>query len=160
MASFKTLLLGSALSMLTPRAFAQGYQCPLMMPDELTALEFAYGLQNWLYQFYSSMGSYSADDFAAFPNASMTQSNGETLAANLATNMAGLTKQAQLGVEALTELAGGMDLSSQCQFTYPPGLDDSPMAFFMSAYFIEATLCGTFIGKDASSSAPSIYSLN
>ena len=134
-------------------ASAQGYQCPLQMPDEVTALEFAYGIQNWLYMFYSSMNGYTADDFAQFPNASMTQSNGETLAANLATNMAGLTQQAELGVQALKDLAGGMDLSSSCDFMYPPGLDQSPMAMFMSAYYAEATLCGAFIGK---SNTPSI----
>lgn len=52
------------------------------MPGEITVLEYAYGVRNWLSMFYSSIGDYSAGTFAGFPGAAETQSNGETLAAD------------------------------------------------------------------------------
>ncbi|TKA23368.1 hypothetical protein B0A54_17950, partial [Friedmanniomyces endolithicus] len=39
---------------LATKVAGQGYQCPLMMPSDATALKFAYGVQNWLYQYYNT----------------------------------------------------------------------------------------------------------
>lgn len=154
---FSTTLM-SALGLLASQVAGQGYQCPLMMPDEVTALEFAHGVQNWLYQYYSTKGGTTADQFADFPNATMVQSNGETLAMNIANNFAGLEQQAKLGVEALEQLATGKDLSSSCDFTWPAGIDTSAMDFFTASYFIEATLCGTFIGMPSCYNLATLYS--
>ncbi|KAK0301878.1 hypothetical protein LTR01_009102 [Friedmanniomyces endolithicus] len=131
---------------LATQVAGQGYQCPLMMPSDATALKFAYGVQNWLYQYYNTKGGTSASQFATFPNATTVQSNNETLGMNLATNFAGLEQQAKIGVQAIEHLAKSKDLSSPCAFTWPAGINTSVMDFFTAAYYMEATLCGTFIG--------------
>ncbi len=135
---------------LATQVAGQGYQCPLMMPSDATALKFAYGVQNWLYQYYNTKGGTSASQFATFPNATMVQSNNETLGMNLATNFAGLEQQAKIGVQAIEHLAKSKDLSSPCAFTWPAGINTSVMDFFTAAYYMEATLCGTFIGASSS----------
>ena len=146
-----TFIIGSAFGILTIQVAAQGYECPLIMPSDATALKFAYGMQNWLYQYYKTKGGTSASQYSMFPMATMIQSNNETLEMNLATNFAGLEQQAKLGVEAIEQLAMGMDLSSSCDYTWPASIETSVMDFFMAAYYIEATLCGTFIGQSSSS---------
>lgn len=124
-----------------------GYQCPLMMPQEVSALKFAHAIQSWLNMYYEKNNGMAKDsDFSKFPNASMVQSNGMSLGDNLATNMEGLGKQAKLAVQALEMLGMGHDLSSDCDWSYPPGLDDSAKSYYMSSSFLEATLCGAFIG--------------
>lgn len=139
-----------SVGVLATQVAAQGYQCPLTMPSDVTALKFAYGVQNWLHQYYSTKGVTSASQFASFPNATMVQSNNETLAVNLAANFAGLAQQAELGVHAIEQLANDKDLSAPCAFAWPAGIDTSVMDFFTAAYYIEATLCGTFIGAVSS----------
>lgn len=135
--------------------------CPSMpCSADVTALEFAFSVQNFLYQFYKQNGDYSGSEFSSFPNASMIAMNGQTLAENIASNMNGLQRQAMLGVEGIKNLAMDIDLANigystpNCSYTFPPSLNEGGgMQFVVTAYYIEATLCGTFIGVLFSSPA-------
>lgn len=151
-----SVIFTSALSAFSGLASAAssnaGYVCPITPPQDATALEFAYAVQKFLYNFYEANGNYSSQMFSSFPNATVPQMNGMSLASDLATNFAGLEKQAQLGVEGismLSSMAGSGYKQPMCQYSYPPGFQSGGSAkeFVMSSYFIEATLCGTFIGK-------------
>lgn len=145
-----TSLSGLTIAALASQVAADGYQCPLMTPQEVTALKFAHAIQSWLSMYYEkNNGMAEGSDFSMFPNASMVQMNGETLGDNLATNMAGLGKQAKLAVQALEMLGMGHDLSSDCDWTYPPGLQESAKSYYMSSSFLEASLCGAFIGMSS-----------
>lgn len=149
----------AALALLTTGTAAQnsssgggyhggGYICPITTStQDMTSLEYGWVVQNFLYKYYTANGDFSASDFARVPMSDMMASNGMSKAENLATNMNGLTTQARLAVEGLQELgATQMD----CDYSYPPSVQDDPMAFVVAAAYIEATLCGTFIGKSTS----------
>lgn len=152
----KRLFLGCVLGVLATQTSASGggYMCPTTASSsDAAALEFAYAVQDFLYQFYEQNGNYSASDFSGFPNASTTTMNGEMLSQDIATNMNGLQKQAMLGVQGIQALAAEIDASSMgymmpnCSYMYPPSLEQAgAQQFVMAAYYIEATLCGTFIG--------------
>lgn len=152
-----SVVLTSALSAFTGLATAQsgaGYVCPIAPPEDATALEFAYAIQRFLYNFYEANGDYMESMFSSFPNASMTGHDGMPLSADLATNFAGLRKQSQLavqGIQQLSSMAGSGYEEPTCEYSYPPGFQSggSAMDFLMSAYYIEATLCGAFIGEKA-----------
>lgn len=146
------IILASTLATAVSAQSSAGYVCPINPPQDATALEYAYAMQNFVYSFYQANGDFSMDMFSSFPNASMTGMNGKPLTADLAANFNGLTKQAMLGVEGITELsknAGSGYMQPSCDYTYPPDFTSnaSPMDFVKSAYFIEATMCGVFIGK-------------
>jgi len=159
----KNLFVGGLLATLTSGTSANsgGYICPSMpCSADVTALEFAFSVQNFLYQFYKQNGDYSGSEFSSFPNASMIAMNGQTLAENIASNMNGLQRQAMLGVEGIKNLAIDIDLANigystpNCSYTFPPSLNEGGgMQFVVTAYYIEATLCGTFIGVLFSSPA-------
>lgn len=155
MHGLKQFAAGSALALLATQVQAEhnyitndgGYICPVQMStQDMTSLEYGWVVQNFLYKYYVANGEFSASDFAKVPMSDMMASNGMTKAENLATNMNGLTTQAKLAVEGLQELgATQMD----CDYSYPPSVQDDPMAFVVAAAYIEATLCGTFIGMVA-----------
>lgn len=159
----KQLLASGALALLSTQAQADhgsysndgGYMCPIpMSTQDMTALEYGWVVQNFLYKYYMANGEFSASDFAKVPMADMMAMNGMTKADDLATNMNGLTTQAKLAVEGLQEL-GATEMD--CDYSYPPSVQDDPMAFVVAAAYIEATLCGTFIGMPIAESAQNQY---
>ena len=123
------------------------YMCPAMPSDgDQTSLHYAYTIQNLLNIYYSSI-PVNASFFSGLPNADMMASNGMTLAENTVTNVMGLAKQAELGAEAIKEeMMGSMSTSMpmECQYVLSPAPNAS--AHLMNAFYIEATLCGAFIG--------------
>lgn len=148
----KTTAAGGAFALLASQALAAhngsysgGYQCPIQMStQDMTAVEYGWVVQNFLYKYYTANGPFSSSDFEKVPMADMQAMNGMTKAENLATNMNGLTTQARLALEGLQGLgATQMD----CDYSYPPKVSEDPMAFVVAAAYIEATLCGTFIGE-------------
>lgn len=143
----KTMAAGAALALPAVQAT---YQCPISAPKEVTALKYAYAVQDFLYKYYDANGPYDASGFANFPNATMMTVGGVTIAEAVASNMNGLTQQAMLGVEAIKELASNVNpdaMWDECDYSYPPLLMDAQsMDFVQAIYYIEATLCGTFIG--------------
>ena len=127
-----------------------GYVCnnAMIQPTEADAstLTYAYAIQNLLVKWYNQY-DFSADNFSSLPNADQESSlNGETMAANVAANMAGLKQQAQLGLQAIQQLGDVVGAQMpECDYTLPPGLPNVTQAI-MSATLVEATLCGAFIG--------------
>ncbi|TKA27345.1 hypothetical protein B0A50_04956 [Salinomyces thailandicus] len=127
-----------------------GYVCnsnAMIQPTEADAntLTYAYAIQNLLVQWYDQY-SFSESDFSALPNADAVQMNGQSMAANVAANFAGLKQQATLGLQAIQQLGDVVGASMpSCDYNLPPGLPNVTAAI-MSATLVEATLCGAFIG--------------
>lgn len=122
------------------------YQCPITMPGEPAALEFAYSVQKLLYNYYQSV-PVNTTFFDTLPmGAIVSPLDNMTMSANVVSNLEGLQNQAMLGVQGLSDLGSmypGFHEPS-CMYTYPAVINAS--SHIMNAYFIEATLCGAFIG--------------
>lgn len=122
------------------------YQCPVMPQAPGLAIQYAYTIQTLMQEYYFSV-PVNTTFFSDLPNATaISPINGMTLAENTVTNVNGLTKQAELGSEALRQFWGSYDSTSlsYCNYNLPAaatGLDHLKMA-----YFFEASLCGAFIG--------------
>ena len=123
------------------------YMCPAMGgSQDITALIYGYQVQQLLTTYYNNV-PVNASFFSDLPNADMMASNGMTIAENMVTNVEGLTKQANLATEAIKMELSALSPSSMptgCQFIYPPAPNGT--AHLMNAFYIEATLCGAFIG--------------
>ncbi|KAK4501497.1 hypothetical protein PRZ48_007306 [Zasmidium cellare] len=142
--TFALLATGTAAQNASSSSSSGGYMCPIKTSTaDMTALEYGWVFQDFLYKYYMANGEFSASDFAKMPMSDMKASNGMTKAQNLATNMNGLTTQAKLAVQGLQDL-GAPEM--QCNYSYPPSVAEDPMAFVVAVAYVEATLCGTFIG--------------
>lgn len=60
---FSKIFAGSTLGLRAGQVAAQGYQCPLSMSAEITALKFAYGVQKCLYQYYTAKAGMSVANY-------------------------------------------------------------------------------------------------
>ncbi|KAI6792951.1 hypothetical protein KC361_g6451 [Hortaea werneckii] len=139
----------TANSSLASGQCSNGYVCSgnMIQPTSADAqtLTYAYAVQNLLVKWYNSY-NFTAEDFSSIPNAEMDGLNGDSKAANTAANLAGLKQQAQLGLEAIQELGQVVGASMpSCDYSYPGGLPNATQAL-NSAFLVEATLCGAFIG--------------
>jgi len=112
------------------------FECPVTPGNSDAGLvEFGLAVQNLLSSYYQSM-PVNASFFSTLPNNTST---------DYLSNVMGLTRQAVLGVEALQQLEAPTTASMpSCKYTFPPVTD--AISFLMTAYDLEATLCGTFIG--------------
>lgn len=122
------------------------YQCPITMPGEPTALEFAFSVQKLLYNYYDSVPA-NTTFFDALPMGK-TESplNNMSMSANIVTNLEGLKQQSMLGVNGIQDLGAmypGFKKPS-CEYILPTVTNAS--SHLMNAYFLEATMCGAFIG--------------
>lgn len=107
--------------------------CVPSMAD-MEAVKFGYTVQNLLYQYYKSV-PVNQTFFSNLPD-----QNTEYLS-----NAMGLQRQAWLGVEALQQFSHNMSMSwPTCDYKLP--MPESAKDHLMTAYQIEATLCGSFIG--------------
>ena len=140
---------------------AADYMCPAMpsMTDS-TGLSYGYQIQQLLNMYYKSV-PVNASFFSGLPGADMMASNGMTLAENTVTNVEGIAKQAVLGAQAIMEevgmMPGGM-MPPSCAYTLPPAMNAS--AHLMNAFYLEATLCGAFIGLADYLQSPTLNSLS
>ncbi|KAL2349797.1 hypothetical protein BJ546DRAFT_1015094, partial [Cryomyces antarcticus] len=127
-------------------ATTASYQCPITMPSDASAIKFAYSIQNLLYNYYKSV-PVNTTFFDKLPMGTTTSHlDNMTMSANVVTNLQGLQNQAMLGVQALSDF-GSMASSwvvPSCTYTYPPVTNAS--SHIVNAYYIEASLCGAFIG--------------
>ncbi len=140
-------------------AVTADYMCPAnpSMTDA-KAIAYGYTIQGLLRDYYNSIPA-NASFFSDLPMASMMASNGMTLAENTATNVNGLTKQAMLGAEALMMMGGMLGLNPpKCTFTFPKAPNGT--AHLMNAFYIEASLCGAFIGLADYFQSPTLNSLS
>ena len=147
------------LPLVATSAVMADYVCPAnpSMTDA-EAIGFAYTIQGLLESYYNSI-PVNASFFSDLPMASMTASNGMTLAENTVTNVEGLTKQAMLGAEALMEMGGMLGLTPPpCTYTFPPAPNGT--AHLVNAFYFEATLCGAFIGLADYFQSPTLNSLS
>ncbi|KAK5013257.1 hypothetical protein LTR39_003734, partial [Cryomyces antarcticus] len=116
------------------------------MPSDASAIKFAYSIQNLLYNYYKSV-PVNTTFFDKLPMGTTTSHlDNMTMSANVVTNLQGLQNQAMLGVQALSDF-GSMASSwvvPSCTYTYPPVTNAS--SHIVNAYYIEASLCGAFIG--------------
>jgi hypothetical protein len=98
-------------------------------------VEFGLAIQSLLSDYYESV-PVNASFFSTLPKDTGT---------DFLSNAMGLAQQAVLGTISLQQLQATTGASTpSCKYTFPPTKD--AMSFFMNAYDLEATLCGTFIG--------------
>ena len=126
-------------------AITAEYVCPANTSSiDASAIAYAYTIQGLIEAYYNSV-PVNASFFSDLSMASMTASNGMTLAENTVTNVEGLTTQAKLAATALMEEGGMLGLSPPaCTFTLP--MAPNGTAHLMNAFHLEASLCGAFIG--------------
>jgi hypothetical protein len=135
------------------------YVCPAVPSmTDAKALAFGYTVQGLIESYYESV-PVNASFFMDLPMASMTASNGQTLAQNTVSNVEGLAKQATLGAKALMEMGSMLGLTPPpCTYAFPPASNGT--THLMNAYYIEATLCGAFIGLADYFQSPVLNSLS
>lgn len=107
--------------------------------SDMTAVQFAYSVQNLLLSYYNSV-PVNQTFFSTLPNNTVPYTD-------FLANVEGLQRQAQLGVDALEQLsskAPGQSQMPTCTYHLPTPEDAK--AHLMYAQHIESTLCGTFIG--------------
>jgi hypothetical protein len=149
----------SFLPLALASAATADYVCPAnpSMTDA-QAIAYGYTIQGLIESYYHSV-PVNASFFSDIPMASMMASNGMTIAKNTVTNVEGLGKQAMLGAEALMMMGGMLGLSPpKCSFTYP--MAPNGTAHLMNAFYLEATLCGAFIGLADYFQSPTLNSLS
>lgn len=147
------------LPLITVAAVAANYVCPAnpSMTDA-DAITFGYATQSLIKGYYENV-PVNASFFSDLPNATSIQSNGKTMAENTAMNIQGLSKQAMLGVEALRMTGHKLHLTlPNCTFTYP--IPPNGTAHLKHAFYLEATLCGSFIGLGDYFQSPTLNSLS
>ncbi len=135
------------------------YLCPASL-SRIDAKSIAYGytIQGLIEEYYGSV-PVNASFFAGLPTSNMTASNGMTLAENTVANVEGLGKQAMLGAEALMDMGKTLGLTPPpCSYSFPPVANGS--AHLMNAFYLEATLCGAFIGLADYIQSPVLNSLS
>ena len=125
-----------ANALLVASAVQANFMCPVVPgSSDAVVVEFGLAVQTLLSEYYKSI-PVNASFFATLPNNTGT---------DYLSNAMGLVQQADLGVMSLQQLEVMTNASMpSCKYTFPPVTD--AMSFFMNAYQIEATLCGTFIG--------------
>lgn len=125
------------------------YMCPAhKSKTDIPALKFGYKVQALLESYYN-MIPVNATFFKGLPMADQKGMNGDTMAENTVANVMGLTKQAELGAKAIVEsvksITGDGDMMPpKCNYNFPPTPDG--MTHLKHAYFLEASMCGAFIG--------------
>ena len=151
--------LSSFLPLITVTAVAANYVCPANpSATDADAVAFGYATQSLIKGYYESV-PVNASFFSDLPNASSIQSNGKTMAENTAMNIQGLSKQAMLGVEALRMTGRELHLTlPNCSFTHP--MPPNGTAHLKHALYLEATLCGSFIGLGDYFQLPTLNSLS
>lgn len=108
----------------------------ICMPSmaDMEAVKFGYAVQNLLYQYYKSV-PVNQTFFSNLPDTNT----------NYLGNAMGLQRQSWLGIEALQQFGHKESMSwPKCNYTLPT--PTSSKDHLMTAYKIEATLCGAFIG--------------
>lgn len=132
------------------------YHCPVTISADTGILEFAYSIQNFLYKYYQSVPA-NVTFFDELPTGSIVSPlNNQTLAANAVTNLAGLQNQAMLSVESLATL-GSLAPNGEtpsCLYKFPAV--SSASTHINNAFYIEATLCGAFIGLADYAMSPTV----
>lgn len=139
--------LSSVLAVFGGQGVIANWICPAHIgSSDMDVMIFAYKIQKLLVNYYADT-PVNATFFADLPHANMTQSNGKTLAENTATNAIGLHKQSQLSLSAIEDtlvMINAGNTTDSCDYIYPPAASGS--AFLKSAMYLEASLCGAFIG--------------
>lgn len=111
--------------------------CPPISND-MTAVRFGYSIQNLLGSYYNSVPA-NQTFFSSLPS-------NTTAGTDILGNFMGLQRQAQLGVEAIQRLASKAPMNStmpMCKYNLPTPM--TAKSHLMTAYRLEATLCGAFI---------------
>ena len=132
------------LSLLTNIVLAVGcmaqsnYDC-MPTSSDMTAVKFAYSVQNLLSSYYSSV-PVNETFFSTLPNHTVPHTN-------FMANAMGLKRQAELGMDALQQFSSKASNNTNmpmCDYNLPTPMDAK--SHLMNAYQMEATLCGAFIG--------------
>lgn len=126
----------TALAVGVPAA-ARMRTCPPISND-MTAIKFGYSIQNLLDSYYNSV-PVNETFFSSLPNNTMA-------GADLLGNFMGLQQQAHLGVSAIQKLAFKAPMNTtmpMCKYNLPTPM--TAKRHLMTAYQLEATLCGAFI---------------
>lgn len=125
------------------------YMCPAHKSKaDIPALKFGYKVQALLESYYN-MIPVNATFFKDLPMADQKGMNGDTMAENTVANVMGLTKQAELGAKAIVESVKSITgdenmMPPKCDYNFPPTTDG--MTHLKHAFFLEASMCGAFIG--------------
>ncbi|KAK3182177.1 hypothetical protein K4F52_006546 [Lecanicillium sp. MT-2017a] len=142
----------TVVPVLGAQAVAADYVCPANVGmSDTEAIVFGYKVQALLEKYYQSV-DVDASFFDGLPMADMEGMNGKTNAENMVTNVKGLAKQAMLGGEALKMLGmasmkangGEAMMPDECDYNMPEPSDG--MDYMKKLFFLEATMCGAFIG--------------
>lgn len=111
--------------------------CPPISND-MAAVKFGYSIQNLLHSYYNSV-PVNETFFSSLPNDTIPHTD-------FLGNFMGLQQQAQLGVKAIQRLASKAPMNStmpMCKYNLPTPM--TAKKHLMTAYQLEATLCGAFI---------------
>ena len=153
--------LSSSVLLLAATTASADYVCPAMPSQtDANSLAYAYQIQQLLNMYYESV-PVNASFFSGLPMADMMASNGMTLAENTVTNVEGLGKQAMLASQALEQAVGmaqGVLMPMDCNYMLPMALNAS--AHLMNAFYLEASLCGAFIGLADYMQSPTLNALS
>ena len=104
------------------------YQCPLATSTrDAAALSYAFAIQDLLATYYDSQNFSDANLFV--PTASVSAA-----AADLSANFLGLQTQANIGRTAIAALG---NVSTSCQYTYPPTISNGTMILIENAFRLE-----------------------
>jgi hypothetical protein len=107
--------------------------------SDMTAMKFAYSVQKLLSSYYMSV-PVNETFLASLPNNTVPHTD-------FMSNIMGLGRQAELGVDALKQFSAKASNNTNwpmCNYNLPTPMDAK--SHLMNAYQMEATLCGTFIG--------------
>lgn len=118
---------------------AQSSSSCMPTSSDMTAVKFAYSVQKLLSSYYSSV-PVNETFFSALPNHTVPRTD-------FLANAMGLSRQAELGVDALQQFsvkASNNTNMPMCNYNLPVPMEAK--SHLMNAYQMEATLCGAFIG--------------
>lgn len=107
--------------------------------SDMTAMKFAYSVQRLLSSYYMSV-PVNETFLASLPNNTVPHTD-------FMSNIMGLGRQAELGVDALMQFSAKASNNTNwpmCNYNLPTPMDAK--SHLMNAFQMEATLCGTFIG--------------
>ncbi|KAK2868060.1 hypothetical protein FQN49_003195 [Arthroderma sp. PD_2] len=136
-----------ANAVLVVGCMAQSNSACMPTSSDINAVKFAYNVQRLLSSYYNSV-PVNQTFFSALPNNTVPPTD-------FMANAIGLKRQAQLGVDALQQLSSKASNETDlpmCDYNLPTPMDAK--SHLMTAYQIEATLCGAFIGLAAYVQSP------
>lgn len=157
----------TTLALVGAQAATADLLCPANLgKSDTDAIVFGYKVEQLINKYYHTVSS-DPSFFQSLPNANEMGMNGKSMADNMAANIQGLAQQTVLGGEAL-KMAGmasimshndnnddkdnNMMMPEECDYALP----NAPNAtvHLMNAFYLEASLCGTFIGLSSYVTSP------